>query len=131
MNVLDQEGMYGRPDPRMWYDAPMFAAVRARDFTRIYRLLQKHGYSQQRIGALTGQSQPEVSSVIHGRKIMAYDVMQRIAGGLGIPRGIAGLCFCSCQTLDHLLTGDPWPPDGEPSGGESEGKRGDRIAEAS
>ena len=74
----------------------MREAVQVRDFTTIYRLLQNRGYSQQRIAALTGQSQPEVSAIIHGRKVMAYDVMLRIVDGLGIPRGPAGLCSCDC-----------------------------------
>jgi len=39
----------------------MRAVVAVRDFTRVYRLLQKVGFSQQKIAALTGQSQPEVS----------------------------------------------------------------------
>jgi hypothetical protein len=42
------------------------------DVTAIYRQLQKVGFAQQRIAAITGQSQPEVSAVIHGRKVMAY-----------------------------------------------------------
>jgi transcriptional regulator with XRE-family HTH domain len=71
----------------------MRAALGARDVTRVYRLLQKLGYSQQRIAALTGQSQPEVSAIIHGRKVMAYEVLSRIADGLGIPRGYLGLAY--------------------------------------
>ena len=74
----------------------MRAAVTVRDFTRVYRLLQKIGFSQQKIAALTGQSQPEVSAIIHGRKVMAYDVLLRLVEGLGIPRGLAGLSFCRC-----------------------------------
>jgi transcriptional regulator with XRE-family HTH domain len=71
----------------------MRAALAGRDVTRMYRLLQKNGYSQQRIAAMTGQSQPEISAVIHGRRIMAYDVLCRIADGLDIPRGYMGLAY--------------------------------------
>jgi transcriptional regulator with XRE-family HTH domain len=74
----------------------MQAAVTVRDFTMVYRLLQKIGFSQQKIAALTGQSQPEVSAIIHGRKVMAYDVVLRTVEGLGIPRGLAGMSFCRC-----------------------------------
>ena len=42
---------------------------------------------------MTGQSQPEVSAIMHGRRVMAYDVLVRIADGLGIPRGLMGLAF--------------------------------------
>jgi transcriptional regulator with XRE-family HTH domain len=77
--------------PEEWERPDMRAALADRDITRTYRLLQKIGFSQQRIAALTGQSQPEVSAIIHGRKVMAYDVLLRIADGLGIPRAYMGL----------------------------------------
>jgi transcriptional regulator with XRE-family HTH domain len=82
-----------QPDPETWEDPPMRQALAERDVTRIYRLLQKLGYSQQQIAALTGQSQPEVSAIIHGRKVMAYDVLSRICDGLGPPRGYMGLAY--------------------------------------
>src|SRR5262250_2561081 len=80
-------------DPEEWDRPEMRTALAARDITRIYRLLQKAGFSQQRIAALTGQSQPEVSAIIHGRRVMAYDVLSRIADGLGVPREYMGLAF--------------------------------------
>jgi transcriptional regulator with XRE-family HTH domain len=75
----------------------MREAVAARDVTRVFRLLQRVGMSQQRIAALTGQSQPEVSAIIHGRKVQAYDVLLRVTDGLGIPRGLAGMSSCCCR----------------------------------
>jgi hypothetical protein len=36
---------------------------------------------------------PEVSAVIHGWRIMEYDVLARIATGFGIPRGYLGLAY--------------------------------------
>ncbi|WP_327046487.1 hypothetical protein OG320_00835 [Microbispora sp. NBC_01189] len=46
------------------------------------------------IAARTGQSQSEVSEIVaNGRQVMAYDVLSRIADGLGIPRGYMGLAF--------------------------------------
>src|SRR5262249_51601754 len=80
-------------DPEEWDRPEMRTALAARDITRVYRLLQKLGFSQQKIAALAGQSQPEVSAIIHGRKVMAYDVLSRIADGLGIPRGYMGLAY--------------------------------------
>jgi transcriptional regulator with XRE-family HTH domain len=82
-----------RVEPTEWDRPEMRAALAARDITRVYRLLQRIGFSQQRIAALTGQSQPEVSAIIHGRKVMAYDVLARIADGLGVPRGYMGLAY--------------------------------------
>ncbi|MBI1758451.1 MAG: helix-turn-helix transcriptional regulator [Actinobacteria bacterium] len=80
-------------EPAEWDRPEMRAALAARDITKVYRLLQRIGFSQQRIAALTGQSQPEVSAIIHGRKVMAYDVLARIADGLGVPRGYMGLAY--------------------------------------
>ncbi|HSV67938.1 MAG TPA: helix-turn-helix transcriptional regulator [Mycobacteriales bacterium] len=87
-----------RPDPARWDEPDMRAVLADRDITRIYRMLQTYGYSQQHIAALTGQSQPEVSAIIHGRKVMGYDLLERIAEGLGFPRGYAGLAY---YTPDH------------------------------
>jgi tetratricopeptide (TPR) repeat protein len=91
MNTIsdDHDGV----DPEVWDWPEMRAALAERDITRVYRLLQKFGFSQQRIAALAGQSQPEVSAIIHGRKVMAYDVLSRVADGLGIPRGYMGLAY--------------------------------------
>jgi transcriptional regulator with XRE-family HTH domain len=71
-------------------------ALRQHDFRAVYRLLSHIGYSQSEIGRLTGQSQPEISAIMYGRRVMAYDVMARIAGGLGIPAGYLGLSWCTC-----------------------------------
>ncbi len=80
-------------DPAEWERPEMRSALEVRDICRVYRLLQKVGFSQQRIAALTGQSQPEVSAIIHGRHVQAYDVLSRIADGLGIPREYMGLAY--------------------------------------
>jgi antitoxin component HigA of HigAB toxin-antitoxin module len=91
MNAVDDD--HDRVDPAEWQRPAMRAALFERDITTVYRLLQKVGFSQQRIAALSGQSQPEVSAIIHGRRVMAYDVLSRIADGLGIPRGYMGLSY--------------------------------------
>ena len=67
VNALYQGPLYERPDPTTWHRPEMLAAVTNRDITNVFRLLQKIGMSQQRIAALTGQSQPEVSAILHGR----------------------------------------------------------------
>jgi transcriptional regulator with XRE-family HTH domain len=84
---------HGQVDPEEWDRPEMRAVLAERNITRVYRLLQKIGFSQQHIAALTGQSQPEVSAIIHGRKVMAYDVLSRICEGLGVPRGSMGLAY--------------------------------------
>nr|WP_242613435.1 helix-turn-helix transcriptional regulator [Herbihabitans rhizosphaerae] len=68
-------------------------ALVAREVSAVYRLLRRHGVSQRQIAAMTGQSQSEVSEILKGRQVMAYDVLVRIAGGLGVPRGYMGLAY--------------------------------------
>ncbi|GAA3431702.1 helix-turn-helix domain-containing protein [Kutzneria kofuensis] len=55
--------------------------------------------SQRQIAALTGQSQSEVSEILKGRQVMAYDVLARIADGLGVPRGYMGLAYDEATAL--------------------------------
>ena len=68
-------------------------ALAARDISLVYRLLRMQGVSQRHIAAKTGQSQSEVSEILKGRQVMAYDVLARIADGLQIPRGYMGLAY--------------------------------------
>ena len=79
----------------------MREALAVRDIGAVYRLLQRFGVAQRRIAALTDQSQSEVSEIIAGRRVVvSYDVLVRIAEGLGVPRGWMGLA-CSAPTTDH------------------------------
>jgi transcriptional regulator with XRE-family HTH domain len=72
----------------------MRLALAARDIGTVFRILQKVGVSQRAIAARTGQSQSEVSEIIAGhRHVVSYDVLERIAVGLGIPRGWMGLAY--------------------------------------
>src|SRR5690242_19000654 len=82
-----------------WHDIISFEqpemrkALAVREVSTVYRLLRRTGVSQRQIAALTGQSQSEVSEILKGRQVMAYDVLARIADGLGIPRGYMGLAY--------------------------------------
>ncbi|RLK61413.1 helix-turn-helix domain-containing protein [Actinokineospora cianjurensis] len=82
-----------RPNPELWELPAMRAALARRDISAVYLLLKRYGISQRRIASMTGQAQPEVSAITRGRQVMAYDVLDRIAGGLGIPRGHMGLAY--------------------------------------
>lgn len=68
-------------------------ALAERDITTVYRLLTDTDISQRQIAQLTGQSQSEVSEVLKGRRVMAYDVLVRIAQGLEVPRAWMGLAY--------------------------------------
>lgn len=80
-------------DPAVWRRADMRAALAARDITGVFKLLQRMGVSQRHIAALTGQSQSEISEILAGRQVVSYDVLARVADGLGVPRGNLGLAY--------------------------------------
>ena len=78
------------------------------DIGTVYRLLRKAGISQRQIAALTDQTQSEVTEIVNGRHVMAYDVLVRIADGLGVPRGWVGLAHDQ-TTRDFLSDRDDGP----------------------
>jgi plasmid maintenance system antidote protein VapI len=81
-------------DPKAWLRKDMRRHLAARDIRSVYRLLQRFGVSQRAIAARTGQSQSEISEIIAGlRKVISYDLLERIAVGLDIPRGWMGLAY--------------------------------------
>jgi DNA-binding CsgD family transcriptional regulator/transcriptional regulator with XRE-family HTH domain len=92
-----------------------------RDIAAVFSILTRsHGMSQRQIGALTGQSQSEVSDILSGRSVAYYDVLARIGAGLGIPRGLMGLAYDSAAStpdrLDTVASGGSMV-DQSPSGG--------------
>ncbi|MGH3687199.1 MAG: helix-turn-helix domain-containing protein [Pseudonocardiaceae bacterium] len=74
-------------DPALFARDDMRAALFARDIATVYRLLGRAGVSQRRIAELTGQAQSEVSEILQGRRVRDVEVLERIADGLGVPRG--------------------------------------------
>jgi transcriptional regulator with XRE-family HTH domain len=84
----------------------MTTALAERDMATVFRLLQEHGLSQRSIAARTGQSQSEISEVMSGRRIVSYDVLARIADGLGVSRGYLGLAYYAPGPYPHSEAGD-------------------------
>ncbi len=72
---------------------PARRALAERDITALYRLLTDAGVSQKQIACLTGQLPSEVSEILKGRQVVAYDVLVRIATGLDVPRAWMGLAY--------------------------------------
>ncbi|MGH3721053.1 MAG: transcriptional regulator [Pseudonocardiaceae bacterium] len=103
MNVTG--GRDARLSLETWNEPEMKRALAARDISSVYRLLRREGISQRHIAALTGQSQSEVSEILKGRQVMAYDVLVRISVGLGIPRGYMGLSYDPATAMS--LVGPP------------------------
>ncbi|WP_338598637.1 hypothetical protein [Saccharopolyspora sp. SCSIO 74807] len=90
--------------PEFWRCPQVRDALAAHDIGSVYRALRTHGVPQIRIAALTGQAQSEVSEVLSGRAVRSYDLLSRIAEGLGVPRGWMGLAYAG---------GDEQAPDAE------------------
>ena len=92
--------------PEVWEEAEMKRVLVDRDISSVYRLLRRVGISQRQIAALTGQSQSEVSEILKGRQVMAYDVLARISDGLGIPRGYMGLAYDDATATNLVASPD-------------------------
>ncbi|EHR48535.1 Helix-turn-helix protein [Saccharomonospora marina XMU15] len=90
----------------VWETAEMRDALASRNISEVYRQLRKHGVSQRQIAAMTGQSQSEVSEILKGRQVMAYDVLSRISEGLGIPRGYMGLAYDEATEIQVVGAAD-------------------------
>ena len=89
----------------------MVRALAVHDLAAVFRHLATLGLSQRRIAACVGQSQSEVSEVLSGRQVRSYDVLTRIADGLGIPRGLLGLAYCGDGGVSIVdLSPVPVPP---------------------
>jgi hypothetical protein len=94
-------------NPDVWGEPEMRIALAARDISTVYRRLRVYGVTQRQIGQLTGQSQSEVCEIIQGRQVMSYDVLVRIADGLGMPRGYLGLAYTADGKSSAYRGGDP------------------------
>ena len=98
-----------------WWTAPdLRPSLAVRDIGALFWWLNRRGWSQTMIGARTGQSQPEVSAIMHGRQVQAYSVVVGVADGLGIPRGYFGLSHC--VECSGGAGGEPPGEDGEGEG---------------
>lgn len=86
----------------VWETPDMKRVLADHDISAVYRQLRRHGISQRQIAAMTGQSQSEVSEILKGRQVMAYDVLARISSGLGIPRGYMGLAFADATATSAV-----------------------------
>ncbi|MGH3797800.1 MAG: helix-turn-helix domain-containing protein [Pseudonocardiaceae bacterium] len=80
--------------PDFWEVREVRRALATHDITTLYRSLNAAGVTQREIAHLTGQGQSDVSEILSGdRRVMSYDVLERIADGLGVPRGYMGLAY--------------------------------------
>ncbi|GAB3800297.1 hypothetical protein GCM10027605_15570 [Micromonospora zhanjiangensis] len=76
----------------VWNGRPIGEFLRRRDVTAVFRFLHSRGVSYGRIAALVGVSPNRAAEVAKGvRQVTAYEVLERIAVGLNIPRPAMGL----------------------------------------
>ena len=84
-------------DIRWWETAsfegrPISAFLAERDISAVLRFLRTRGFSRARLAALTGLSETRVRQISQGRqRVTSYEVLERIAHGLGVPRSYLGL----------------------------------------
>jgi hypothetical protein len=90
-----------RPEPdRAWWTSGNFDGLAlpqilaSRDIARLFRFLKTRGYSRAAIAAATGLSETRVRAIMQGgQQITSYDVLERVAYGLHIDRGLMGLAY--------------------------------------
>ncbi|MGW0434972.1 hypothetical protein ACWDV4_20835 [Micromonospora sp. NPDC003197] len=76
----------------LWNGRPISESLQRRDITVVFRFLHARGVSYGRIAALVGVSPHRATEIAKGvRQVTAYDVLERIAAGLNIPRPAMGL----------------------------------------
>jgi transcriptional regulator with XRE-family HTH domain len=81
-------------------------ALACRDITTVFRILRDAGISQATIARATGQQQSEVSAIVAGRQVQSIVLLERIADGLGVPRGWMGLAHADDFEPERLLAED-------------------------
>ena len=102
---LGNDHQWGAPrshprPPAQWWERPVVrAALAAHDISAVYRLLQAAGYAQKQIAAWRSQSQPEVSAILHGRRVIFYAVLVRIARAWGSHAAISGCRGAAAPTM--------------------------------
>ena len=73
------------PD-EFWEGDDVERALRRRDIGALFRLIRRHtGASQTQLGIAIGLDQGYVSRIIAGRKVIAIDLLERIADGCAMP----------------------------------------------
>lgn len=76
----------------LWNGRPISEFLQRRDITTVFRFLHARGVSYGRIAALVGLSPHRATEIAKGvRQVTAYDVLERVAAGLHIPRPAMGL----------------------------------------
>lgn len=93
---------------------PMPEILKARDIGAVFRFLRSRGWSRVVIAGAAGLSETRVRAIAQGnQQITSYEVLERIAEGLTIERGLLGLAFTSAN---QMTAPDPASAPLQPSG---------------
>ncbi|MEV6515020.1 hypothetical protein AB0M37_04435 [Micromonospora chalcea] len=106
----------------VWEGRPIRDFLERRDVAATFRFLHARGVSYGTIAALVGVSANRAAEITKGkRQVTAYDVLERIAVGLGVPRVWMGLGQDGTgarPSIDREVGGSAdFPPVGRPAGG--------------
>ena len=86
-------------NPAWWREGtidgvPLLQARARQDVAAVFRFLHARGWSRSAIAAATGLAESRVRRISQGRQaVTSYEVLERIAVGLGIERGWMGLAY--------------------------------------
>lgn len=94
-------------------DPEVRRALAERDITTVYRRLVAAGLNQRQIADLTGQRPSEISEIVNGRAVQSIVVLERIADGLGVPRGWMGLAFAGGRSRSEVYAELELAPDAQ------------------
>jgi transcriptional regulator with XRE-family HTH domain len=78
-------------DPELLARPEVRTALAGHDIGALFRVLREHGWTQREIARATGMAQPSVCEIVQGRRVIGFQVLVRIADGLGIPRELMRL----------------------------------------
>ncbi|WP_018790531.1 hypothetical protein [Salinispora arenicola] len=107
----------------VWEGRPIREFLERRDVAATFRFLHARGVSYGTIAALVGVSPNRAAEITKGaRQVTAYDVLERIAVGLGVPRAWMGLGQDATgdarPSFDREMEGSAdLPTSGRPAGG--------------
>jgi transcriptional regulator with XRE-family HTH domain len=68
-------------------------ALATHDIGQVFRFVLDSGVTHRELAVLVKMSQSEVSEVLKGRRVQAYDVLERIGEALEVPRKLMGLAY--------------------------------------
>jgi transcriptional regulator with XRE-family HTH domain len=115
-----EAGVGFRPAPeRAWWTSGSFDGLAlpqilaSRDIARLFRFLKTRGFSRAAIAAATGLSETRVRAIMQGgQQVTSYEVLERVAHGLDIDRGLMGLSYTASDPAQpaaptDILLADP------------------------